>query len=1267
MKKNLLFFSLLVSLLSVLSPMPAQAQQENAHKLTTSQRGVITWQKNGGVNAMLYDDLDSITFSRVGLDGKTYPNVVVQEIWKQDSVYRIPIAEIDSVAFKAPNTVYNNNVFHIKDFHYPYVTEVTDLTVTFDAAIPTDSLPHVGQVVISDKAYEAPFIHGFSGRVISVENLDGSILIVCEEVALEDIFDQLFCFGKVITTSEDSTSLQTQNRAIDIVDQEGYKTIPFGKKTINIINDGDNKISLDITPHITIDYLVYIGIGAKDRFKFVFNNIFECDFDFKTERSFNANKTQYLLVEPLSITILPQIGLNAFFNLGGYVHLNGNAELGVKRRVTLNSQIGYDSDCQGNDADHKGLWLKFNEPDWGHTNGYANFNSKISAGVALKTGVCIADEDLANFNLELKVGPRISGHLGFSTDNDTFYDEHLNDTISFEPLRATLAASVNVLGHQKSWPLADLPISSWFPGLAPRTLYLFPRFTDPQLPSLSSSGYSLTALTTDISRNLIFPITPGISITNSDNNEYTCFSNAQYRTANSWDGTNLQMELNQYPVGTYTAKPVFKIFNKAVNAAPVSTVTIPEPLSVTSSATVKIGETTTIPFSGGWGGYSLTNSNSDLCSAYITGNNINISGLKEGTASLRLRDERSSESKNIKVTVEDGTPKIVVTPESHDFGTLGLGGLTRKQTFTVTATNSTGSLILTSSEDIGGHFTISSRLSNSGGTVIVTYNPTDVGNHSGWFTVSSNNAVSPRVNYEGRCVSITTNKNTVDCGTVNLNNSNKTSTGTFTVTGKNLRGNLTLSSSNPFFKLNQTSIANPNGTTTVTVTYQPTERGSHTGTISIAGDGVTKTITVTGTCIKPEITASSNPADIGNVEVGASGFVDITVTGTDLQNNNITMDTPHYETVGGEFTISKTALPATGGTVRVTYKPSGTHSSTARFTFKSGNESVTITVKGKGIGTITPNPTSLAFGNVPKGYPAEKTFTVTGSNLSGNLTLSSSNSHFSVSPTTITSPNGTTTVKVTYDASALNSHTGTITISGGEANSKTVSLSATCVQPSLTASPNPANIGDVVIGNTGTATITITGVNLPKAITLDSNWGESIGGEFSITRASHTTNGATVTDKYTVTYRPSGVHDSSAWFTFKSGNESVTVKVNGKGKTVITTTHSTLNFSAAGEEVQQTVRCQYANSDLTLTKSGDYTYFTGIPSSISQSQAKAGLTFTVTAKPSLANVNSASATVTISGGGADNKTFYISYKKGQPVAITSIKPDDETDEVTEGD
>ena len=194
---------------------------------------------------------------------------------------------------------------------------------------------------------------------------------------------------------------------------------------------------------------------------------------------------------------------------------------------------------------------------------------------------------------------------------------------------------------------------------------------------------------------------------------------------------------------------------------------------------------------------------------------------------------------------------------------------------------------------------------------------------------------------------------------------------------------------------------------------------------------------------------------------------------------------------------------------------------------------------------LTVNPTSLSF-TTGTGGTVTKTFTVTGTDLKGNVTVNVSGNYYSVSPTTITKEQAMAgaTVTVTYKPTVAGNHTGTVTVSSSSAQSKTVSLSGTAnAVPTLSVNPTSLSM-NTIVGTPVTATFVVTGNNLTNNVTL------AVQGEykdyFSIDKMSiqksAAANGVTVT----VTYNPDevGTYTASVVIT-SNGAETVTLPLTG--------------------------------------------------------------------------------------------------------------------------
>ncbi|MBR5170632.1 MAG: C10 family peptidase [Muribaculaceae bacterium] len=194
--------------------------------------------------------------------------------------------------------------------------------------------------------------------------------------------------------------------------------------------------------------------------------------------------------------------------------------------------------------------------------------------------------------------------------------------------------------------------------------------------------------------------------------------------------------------------------------------------------------------------------------------------------------------------------------------------------------------------------------------------------------------------------------------------------------------------------------------------------------------------------------------------------------------------------------------------------------------------------------TLNVNPNSLSFTGCQTGQTYTQTFTVTGTDLSNNVTISSNNSVYTVSPATLTAAQAMAgaTVTVTYKPTSAGTQTGKITVACSGAESKTVNLTGTATTPrAITVDPATLNM-TTSVGSTKTATFTVTGINLTSSIYLTCN-----GQFFSIDRSNITRSAASNGVDVTVTYRPTvaGTHTGTVTLT-SNGVQDVTVTLNGQ-------------------------------------------------------------------------------------------------------------------------
>lgn len=124
------------------------------------------------------------------------------------------------------------------------------------------------------------------------------------------------------------------------------------------------------------------------------------------------------------------------------------------------------------------------------------------------------------------------------------------------------------------------------------------------------------------------------------------------------------------------------------------------------------------------------------------------------------------------------------------------------------------------------------------------------------------------------------------------------------------------------------------------------------------------------------------------------------------------------------------------------------------------NASIQITAGGAvQTPSISVSTSSISFDDVPVGSSATRTFTVSGANLTGNITVSSNNAALAVSPATINKSNAqNATVTLTITPAAAGNGSATVTVASSGATSKTVSVSWNGKQNGGTTDPTDAVI-----------------------------------------------------------------------------------------------------------------------------------------------------------------------------------------------------------------
>jgi hypothetical protein len=443
--------------------------------------------------------------------------------------------------------------------------------------------------------------------------------------------------------------------------------------------------------------------------------------------------------------------------------------------------------------------------------------------------------------------------------------------------------------------------------------------------------------------------------------------------------------------------------------------------------------------------------------------------------------------------------EIVASPASVAFGNVIVGN---SQTIPVSVTNMGGvSVTISNAAATGTGFSFTgptlpaTLTAGQSATFNAIYTPTVAGNSSGNLTITSD-ASNPTLTVPLTGVGVTQGQITPNPVSLNFGNVATGSSKTLPETLTNSGGtSLTISAataSGTGFTLSGITLPltlNAGQSTSFNVQFAPTVTGAASGSVTITSNGSNPTLNIalSGTGVTAG-TLSANPTSLsfGNVTVNTNSSLPETLTNTGGVNVTIS-----------QATVTGTGFSVTGLTLPVTLTPSqsvafsvkfaptaaGAVSGNVAIVSDASNSPLNIALTGTGItpGQLTPNPTSLSFGNVTVGSSKSLPETLTNSGGS-SLTISAASatgSGYSISgltlPLTLTAGQSTSfTVKYAPTAAGAASGNVAITSNGGNPNLN-IGLTGTGVTPgTLSANPTSISFGTVQVGSTGNQSETLT-------------------------------------------------------------------------------------------------------------------------------------------------------------------------------------------------
>lgn len=568
------------------------------------------YRNDGEFNAFFRDEVDSISYSNYDTDSLYYDEVVTQLVYTADSLYRIPLAVIDSVSFVQPIPIYEDNVKELSGDIIRYIQSVGEMSITLLNNTPNDMLPKIGDKLVQ-LGFTRVYPNGFLGQVASIDNNMDGITISCDSINISDVVKRFYGVYRIHGSDNSSVRLQEGlfgedevifsktfhpqaiipidvNLDVTSIKKEGLfklKDMEVGSLKLG----GACGMSMDFIPKtidVKVTYAKDVFINLFEQYHATIITDFDIDCDVRVAGVFDGElKTPFEGEVP--IPAIP--GITFYLNPGAKLELRG--EFGAS--TTYKQRSGshkVDIKCYPIPAVNsfgispllsivkQRLTLGENSSQWRYATGFVEAKYCLFAEV----GFGIVNSKIMKIGGEFEFGEKLALEVSGNSDdwtesewNTNFYDR------TYETNKITLASYASAYGVIGA--LDDrLKLAAGGEVLVQGKTTersLFPTFHDVTLTSASGKP-SLANSTVQIDGNCLFPIRYGLTLFNEDGIKLqTKFANTPYTTKK--DEYSFQASFSNIERGkVYSVYPTIQMFGKNVLASPKAEMQIVFPVEI---------------------------------------------------------------------------------------------------------------------------------------------------------------------------------------------------------------------------------------------------------------------------------------------------------------------------------------------------------------------------------------------------------------------------------------------------------------------------------------------------------------------------------------------------------------------------------------------------------------------------------------------------------------------------------------------------------------
>lgn len=575
--------------------------------MTYAENAMYIYRNDGHFNAFVDSNIDSVTYSNIDTAGVVHQQYVTQLVYTPDSLFRIPLSAIDSVAFTdRPAPELKPGVYHLTAEHIPYLLTVDSLTLTFDAATPQSLLPGKGNVIVTD-VFDAPLQAGFAGRAIEVTSTSSGVVIACESVGITDIYERLICAGSVKSESTaDSTLIQPYSAG----------SIPF---RLDPISHSFGPITVTNRPDARIDYNIFIEPGYHPSITMLLYHTHNVSATYNYESEGEHSPDDIILA---SVPAKLPYGLYARLDLGLFWEAAGKMALEVEAPYTISFVNGFSWNENGYTSVNRKI-----QSEAGTPTANMELSGTVTAGMFLRGHFGFLFDDLLSVNTALKSGLQLEAGY-YLNDYDlttigqtgTVYNLLKDTQIKLNGYFAW-DCGYNILGEEGEISIFGNPLKYEKTELI-NQWYLLPEFSD--LTYTEGDDKTTAVFETTPSRDLLMPVTLGIGLTDTETGQNIGIQNngISYRLQNEYPLNSVSGIFSGLATETeYEAYPVVDILGYELRATPTKTISIEkeEEEDITPGQEVDLG----LPSGTIWAGWNVGATSPEERGDYYTWGDVN--------------------------------------------------------------------------------------------------------------------------------------------------------------------------------------------------------------------------------------------------------------------------------------------------------------------------------------------------------------------------------------------------------------------------------------------------------------------------------------------------------------------------------------------------------------------------------------------------------------------------------------------------------------------